>query len=168
MKRRLYFLFPYPEQARRAVQELEQAGIGACHVHALARDPARLEGLPRATPGQRTDALGRIERVSWDLNLGLFLVALLGLVYGFVAGSWAWVVVCVAVMALSFVAGEWFTTHLPNVRLSEFREALAHDEVLLMVDVPVWRVPEIEDRIHAHHPEAAIGGVGWTIEGLGV
>jgi hypothetical protein len=168
MKRRLYFLFPYPEQARRAVRELEQAGIGVSHVHALVRDPSRLEGLPRATPAQRTDAVGRIERVSWNLNLGIFLLALSGLVYGLATGSWAWSIACVVVTALSFVLGDWFTTHVPNVHLSEFTEALAHDEVLLMVDVPMWRVREIEDRIHSRHPEAAIGGVGWIIEGLGI
>jgi hypothetical protein len=37
-----------------------------------------------------------------------------------------------------------------------------------MVDMPVWRVREIEDRIHSRNPEAALGGVGRTIEGLGI
>jgi hypothetical protein len=76
MKRPLYFLFAYPEQARRAARELEQAGIGISHIHALGSDPSVLEGWPPAMLGQRSDAVGRIERVSWNLNLGIFLLAL--------------------------------------------------------------------------------------------
>jgi hypothetical protein len=48
MKRPLYSLFAYAEQARRATRELEQAGIGISHIHALRGDPSVLEGWPRA------------------------------------------------------------------------------------------------------------------------
>jgi hypothetical protein len=71
-------------------------------------------------------------------------------------------------MAATFALGEWFIDHVPNIYLTEFRDALAHGEILLMVDVPAWRVKEIEDHIHSHHPEAAVGGVGWTLERWGV
>jgi hypothetical protein len=54
------------------------------------------------------------------------------------------------------------------VHLGEFRDALAHGEVLLMVDVPRGRVSEVEDRVHRHHPEATVGGVGWSADMLRV
>lgn len=64
-------------------------------------------------------------------------------------------------MARTFLGGRYFT-HIPDTHLNEFRDALAHGEILLMIDVPGTRVAEIEDRVHKHRPEAAIGGVGWS------
>jgi len=39
--------------------------------------------------------------------------------------------------------------------------------VVLLVDVPRRRVREVEALI-GHHPEASIGGVGWTIVSAGI
>ncbi len=50
MHRRLYFLFPEVEHARRVVEELEQAGVDNDHIHAMARPEIDLSSLPRATP----------------------------------------------------------------------------------------------------------------------
>jgi hypothetical protein len=168
MKRRLYFLFPYPSQIRRVVQELNDAGIDSRHMHTVARDETLLEGLPKATVRQCCDIVWRLEWISWNTNLLIFLVALLGLLVSLAYGAMSWAFVCAIVMAATFTLGEWFTSHVPNVHLTEFTDALSHREILLMVDVPVWRVREIEESIHKHHPEAAIGGVGWTIERLGI
>ena len=57
---------------------------------------------------------------------------------------------------------------IPNVHLDEFRDALAHGEILLMVDVAQQRVADIEDCVHHNHPETTIGGVGWGTEALGL
>jgi hypothetical protein len=54
------------------------------------------------------------------------------------------------------------------VHLTEFTDALAHGEILLMVDVSLHRVAEIENFVHRHHPEAAISGTSWTIDALGI
>jgi hypothetical protein len=43
-----------------------------------------------------------------------------------------------------------------------------HAEVLLLVDVPVRQVARIEERVQRRHPEAAAGGVGWSIAVLPV
>jgi len=55
---------------------------------------------------------------------------------------------------------------VPDTHLDEFRGALSHSEVLLMVDVPRQRVAEIEEIVRQQHPEATLGGAGWTIEAL--
>lgn len=55
----------------------------------------------------------------------------------------------------------------PDVHLTEFTDALAHGEVLLMVDVPGSRVAEVEDFIHQRYPESVVGGVGWTLDAFG-
>jgi hypothetical protein len=168
MKRRLYFLFPDPQKAHRVVGELTRAGIDRARMHALAADGVDLSGLPAANVEQRTDLGARIERVLWGANLAFFGVALLVFVGTLLAGMSAWSVVAVAVMLTTFLVGASFAVRVPNVHLDEFRDALAHRGVLLMVDVPRARVPEVEDRVHRHHPEATVGGVGWTAEILRV
>lgn len=168
MKRRLYFLFPHADQASTVVHELEQTGIGRSDIHALCRDEQALGDLPAATAHQRNDDGKRLEQFAWNANLGIFFVALGGLLWSVGTGSLLWGVLCLAIMALTFFFGGWFTLHVPNVHLDEFRDALSHREILLMVDVPLHRVSEIEDRVHTRHPEAAVGGVGWTPGHLGI
>jgi hypothetical protein len=69
-------------------------------------------------------------------------------------------------MTLTLVAGALFALHVPDTHLDEFRGALSHSEILLMVDVPRQRVAEIEEMVRRRHPEAIPGGIGWTIEAL--
>jgi hypothetical protein len=144
MKRRLYFLFPDVEKARRVVEDLTRAGIDQMHMHALAKEGVALPGLPGATSLQRADWGRRIERMLWGGNLTVFA------------------------MLATFAAGATFAPKVPNVHLEEFRDALAHGEVLLMVDVPRARVAEVEEQVHRHHPEATVGGVGWAADALRV
>ena len=37
-----------------------------------------------------------------------------------------------------------------------------------MVDVPKWRVAEVEEIVYRRHPEVTAGGTGWTIHALGI
>jgi hypothetical protein len=130
-------------------------------MHALAGEQVSLEGLPEASDAQRHDLARHLETFLWDSNLVVFGVALGALLtLGLSSGLTAWLLLPLAIMLASFLAGLRFT-RLPNVHLDEFRDALSHGEILLMVDVPVARVADIENRVHRHHPEAAVGGVGW-------
>ncbi|HKK07201.1 MAG: hypothetical protein P8009_09245 [Gammaproteobacteria bacterium] len=168
MNRRLFFLFPTAIQVRSVVSELREAGVGVEHIHAVARKGATVGGLPVATPQQRRDTARRVERWLWRANLGVFALALL-LLLGFVVDGhpqWAWVPLLL--MLATFVAGERFSTQVPNTHLDEFADALDHGEILVMVDVPKRRVGEIESLIHRRHPEATVGGVGWAVGALGI
>ena len=80
--------------------------------------------------------------------------------------AWYWLLLPAAVMLISFLLGEEFTRRVPDVHLSEFRDALRHGEILLMIDVPVTKVERFEALVHRHHPEAVTGGVGWHIDAL--
>ena len=138
MNRRLYFLIPDKSHALSAVYELTRHGINLDHIHTLANKKVRLQSLPNAGH-QFQDPGQRIEDLLWKTNLVIFGLALAGLLF----------------------------TRVPNVHLDEFRDALAHGEILLMVDVPQTRVAEIEELVHHHHPEATVGGVGWETEVFG-
>ncbi len=37
-----------------------------------------------------------------------------------------------------------------------------------LVDIPKQQIAEVNDLVHRRHPEGGFGGVGWTIEALGI
>lgn len=167
MLRRLFFLFPDTEHAQRVVDELGSRGIALRRMHAISKG-IDLGSLPEATRRQKKDTGFRLEWFIWNSNLMLFMLAMAVLIASLVLGSVIWAAISLFVMLLTFIAGEQFAVKVPDVHLNEFADALAHGEILLMVDVPVYRVAEIEGYVHHHHPEAAVGGVSWTIDTLGI
>jgi len=169
MKRRLYFLFPDPVHARHAVDTLaDGTGVDARHIHAIAQREGRIARLPRPTAQQQSDLAGRLESWLWNGNLLLFGLALLAFIAALVEGAAAWAVAALLVMALTFLGGFLFTTYVPHVHLNEFRAALAHGEILLMIDVPTDKVKMVEDYILHHYPEAVAGGTSWSVEAFGL
>jgi hypothetical protein len=165
MLRRLYFLFPNPSKATVVIDELSRRGVSHRRMHVLSRSGGDLGDLPPVGVHQGRDRARQLETLLWDGNLGLFFLALALLLVALYLGWALLAVLMAAAMAVTFLLG-LRATWLPDVHLDEFRDALSHGEVLLMVDVPKARVAEIEDRVHRHHPEAAVGGVGWSLAGL--
>jgi hypothetical protein len=167
MNRRLYFLLPDVTHARSVVTELLTAGVTTDHVHALSRPAVDLQDLPQASGRQRNDFSARLETVLWNGNLLVFFSALLVMVaLAYLQVAWYWLLLPAAVMLTTFLLGEEFTRRIPDVHLSEFRDALRHGEILLMVDVPASKVEHVESVVHKHHPEAVTGGVGWHVDAL--
>lgn len=164
--RRLYFIVPDEPQAVRIVADLEAAGVDRRHIHAIGGKGMRLEKLPAANERQQRDAVWRLQQILWLGNLGLFVLGAIGLIVSATQSSLTGAILSFAAMALTLTAGALFATRVPDTHLDEFRGVLAHQEVLLMVDVPKQRVAEIEELIYRRHPEATAGGTGWTIEAL--
>ena len=118
---------------------------------------------------QRNDLGARIEHYLWGGNLALFFLALIALVaFALLPLSGWWLLLPAAVMLASFLTGLEFVMHTPNVHLSEFRSAMRHREILLMIDVPAGQVADVEETVHRLHPEAITGGVGWSVNALQV
>lgn len=168
MLRRLYFVVPDESHALQIMADLEIRDVGREHVHALPGKGMHLTQLPPATERQQHDTGGRLERALWSANLGVFWVALAGLLAAVYFNSLAGALAAVAVMLATFLGGAWFAVRVPDVHLDEFRGTLSHGEILLMVDVPKAKVFEVEEAVERRHPEAVAGGTGWTIERLGV
>ena len=165
MFRRLYFLFPGVDGANHEAQKLVAAGVDQGHIHALARDGLRLDMMPPPTMLQQMDAGKFFESIAWNANLALFAIALLALtLFELWDFSASWSVAAVAVILTTLAMGFLFSNRIPNVHFDEFRDALAHGEVLLMVDVPRRRVAEIVGHVRHCHPEAILGGVCWTLK----
>jgi hypothetical protein len=168
VERRLYFTFPRPAQARRAVDELVAGGVARSAVHVVAHDATAIADLPAATSAQRHDRVWTLERLYWNTNLVVFFVSLLGLLVALYVDRPAVAVAALLVMAATFLTGERFAVRVPHAHLDEQRVPLRHGEVLVMVDVPADRVHEVESLVSRQHPEASVGGVGWHIHGLNV
>lgn len=161
MKRRLYFLLPDRAHALSVVDELAHERISLENIHALGGEGTQLDGLPIASPRQFSDAASHLESFFWNANLLSLFVAIGIFMVLLVTTGWnLWLLVPAAIMMANFLAGLRFT-RLPNTHLDEFRDALAHGEILLMVDVPEQRVADIEDQVHHHHPESTVGRVCW-------
>lgn len=165
MNQRLYFLLPDREHAVRIVSELVEQGFDRDSMHTLAGKGLDNRGLPDSGAHQRTDFAGRMEFWGWRSNLALFFLSALVLFFMILAGAGLWLLVPLGLMVVTFVLGERFT-HLPNTHLAEFRDALKHGEILLMVDTPAERVNEVEQRVHKGHPEAVAGGASWNAPAL--
>lgn len=167
MLRRLYFLLPDEAHARSTVQELFDMGISDKAVHAITREGIRLEGLPQATDAQRRDLTARIEQVLWYSDLGLFFIALLGFFVAAYFDSNLGMIIAALIMVATFILGERFTTLMPKTHLDNFKEAMSHGEILLMVDLPFYLVASVDRTIRHHHPEATAGGSCWHINAFG-
>jgi hypothetical protein len=168
MNRRLYFIFADKLQALQAVADLTQAGVDQGHIHALARASVDLGTLPPATEPQRRDLAWRLENAVWRGNLVLFALGLLALLAGIFTGSITVSLLAMAVMLATFISGALFAYQVPDAHLDEFRGALAHGDIVLLVDVPRRRHGEIEELMRQLHPEAVPGGSSWTIDGIGI
>ena len=168
MWRRIYFSFPSVEQARRVVAELETAGVKRERIHTVARPDVEISGLPAANDAQRRDRVWFWDRAFWYGNLTYFAVALSAAVLALYLGSPGWASVAAVAAVALVILGQRFVVKLPHIHLSELRIPFAHGEVILLVDVPRSRVHEIEQAVSRHHPEAGLGGVGWTIVSAGI
>lgn len=168
MLRRIYMLFPDRQFAESAVADLTTMGVDQRHIHTIAKEGVDVTGLPKATVRQHKDLAGHLDQWLWDINLLLFFFALALFVIALLSASWGWALAWLAVMGTTFYLGYYFARHVPHAHMTECRTALRHGEILLLVDVPRWRQAAIEKSIRQQHSEIEIGGIGWTLDGLGI
>jgi hypothetical protein len=156
MRKRIYWLLPDLDSARKVMSDLLLERIENSHIHFMAREAVDLSGLHEANLLQATDF---VRSAQMGLGLGAALGAAAGALItlsslgdlvskpGLVA----------ALTALGAAFGAWSASmigaSMPSQRLRRFEPALARGEILLMADVPARRVDEIEAMLHAKHRE---------------
>ena len=166
MRRRLYWLLPDVESARRTADDLLLARIEDRHMHFLARRGTDLRTLHEASVLQRTD-------VRHAAGRGLFLGALIGALAAWLMTEYpiaglefrqGGVLIVIFFGALFGVfASTLVGTAVPNSKLKRFSDEIEKGKILLMVDVPLSRVEEIQERVQRGHPEAAWHGIEATV-----
>src|SRR6185436_18089483 len=147
MRRRLYFLLPDVESARRTADDLLLARVEDRHMHFLAKRGTALGELHEANTLQKTDAVQGAER-------GMAAGAIAGLV----VGIYIWMTppegtqIMVGVIALGAMVGAVFGMwagslvglSVPNSRLKRFGSYIDQGKILLIIDVPPGRIDEIQ------------------------
>lgn len=161
MKRQLYYLLPDVKHTQQLCKDLNQMDIEQDHIHVVVNEKSAIDGIQDVHSLKEKDRDFYLEWFLWRLNLAVFVIGLLVFV---VMAIWIpsyYLVIPIAIMAVTFLAGLYFTTRIPNVHWNESATAVHHGEVLLIVDVPVSEQQRIDHIIHQHHPEAINGGVCW-------
>jgi hypothetical protein len=163
MRRRIYWLLPDLESAKRTMDDLLLARIAEQHMHFVAREDADMTGLHAANVLQTSDV---VRAAQAGLVIGGGVGALLGVVaavfFPIIGDQPQWGMIAVlAILGGAF--GAWSSSMIgvstPSSRLKRFEAAIEQGQILLMVDVPRSRVDEIEARLQALHPEAHLEGV---------
>jgi hypothetical protein len=161
MRRRLYFVLPDVESARRSADDLLLARIEDRHMRFLARRGTELDPLHEAGYLDKTDM---IHGAAVGLALGAVIGALVGVMV--VAyppeGTNPQLVSVLIGMLIGAPLGGWMASMagaaVPNSRLRQFQADLEAGRVLMMVDVPFGRVDEITELVVSRHPEAVPRG----------
>ncbi len=161
MKRRLYYLVPDGCNAEKLVDDLDDVAIAKQNVHAVAKDELDLENIDDVHTLKENDRDYFLEWFLWRINLALFFVALAAFIALLIWSPGIWLILPLVIMLGTFLSGLLFVLRLPNVHLHEFRPALQHGEVLVMLDVPSDAVNRVDHQVHRKHPEVISGGVCW-------
>lgn len=163
--KRIYFLVPDVDLAKKIVDSLLLARIEERHLHVLARPGTPMETLPEATFLQKTDFIPALEQ---GLAVGGLTGILAGLVavalpIGVVVGGGAVLATALAGSGIGAFASSMIGSSVDNRQIQQFATAVEDGALLMMVDVPRSRVDEIEEIVGRHYPQAVCQGVEPTI-----
>jgi hypothetical protein len=161
MRRRLYFLLPDVESARRTADDLLLARVEDRHMHFLARRGTDLAGLHEAGYLMKSDLL---HGAGLGLGLGALGGAAIGALILFypIEGTAPHPVAFFIAVLVGAALGAWVASmvgaSVPNSKLRQFEREIDAGKVLLMVDVPYDAVEDIRGIVTARHPEAVPAG----------
>jgi hypothetical protein len=164
--RRIYFLVPNIDTARKVVDELLLARIEERHIHLVAKEGTPMQDLPEATFLQKTDFVPALER---GIAIGGATGVLAGLAAitfppaGLILGGGAVLAIALAGAGMGAWISSMIGAAIPNSRIKEFEKAVEQGEVLMLVDVPKAKVEQVEDMVKEHHPDAEVEGTEPTI-----
>ena len=158
--KRIYFLIPNIETAKKIVDELLLVRIDEKHMHVLAKRGTEMENLPEASYLQKTDFIPALEQ-------GLIVGGFTGLFAGMVALAMTGgpIIIGGTILATSIggacfgaVVSSMIGSSIGNRQIKQFSEAMENGEFLMMVDLPRQRIEEIVNTVNKNHPETKSGG----------
>ena len=164
--RRIYFLLPDVDVARKVVDELLLARIADDNIHVIAKEGTAMADLPEASLAQKSDVIPAMERgiaVGGATGLLAGVVAVTFPPAGLVLGGGALLAIALAGTGFGAIMSTMIGVSVPNTRHKQFEDDVNEGEILMLVDVPKERVDEIEGMVKQHHPEADIEGTEPTI-----
>jgi hypothetical protein len=161
MRRRLYFLLPDVESARRTADDLLLARVEDRHMRFLARRGTDLGELHEAGYLIKTDF---VHGAGVGLGLGALGGAAIGAMILFypIEGTQPHPLAFFVAVLVGALLGAWVASmvgaSVPNSKLRQFESEIERGKILLMVDVPYDAVDDIKEVVTARHPEAVPAG----------
>lgn len=161
MRKRIYWLLPDLDSAKKTMNELLLARVAERYIHFVGTEGADMTGLHAANILQTSDL---IEAAQTGALIGAGLGGAAGVAAAYVlATAAAPAAVVIAMAGIGAALGTWSASMIgsstPSRRLRRFEAAIAQGQYLLMVDAPRHRVTEIEALLEATHPEAHFEGL---------
>lgn len=162
MYRRIYWLLPDVESARRTMNDLLLARVDYRQIHFVAREDTDMTGLHAANLMQTSDLVRSAEMgLLTGAAVGALLGALAAVYYPLDGYGPQWSMAALMAVA-GALFGTWTATMIgvstPSKRLARFAPQIEQGKILLMVDAPMWHVEAIEARLQELHPEARLEG----------
>ena len=158
--KRLCFLSPDIEHARKVVADLMNNGIPEKHIYVVAREDVELQELPDAGP-EDDDFLPAYERgLAMGGSAGL-IVGLLGIVFppaGLTLGGGAALLITVFGAGVGGILTGLAGAAFPNSRLRKFEEAIEQGQLLVMADVPKAEAEDYKALISEFDPDVTVEG----------
>jgi hypothetical protein len=161
MRRRLYFLLPDVESARKTANDLLLARVEDRYMRFLAKRGTDLGELHEASYVQKTDLMH-------GAGIGLGIGGVAGLLLGLVIvtyppeGTNPQLIAVLIAAVVGAVLGAWMASMVaaavPNSRLRQFQGDIDNGKILLMVDIPYGQIAQIRELVIGRHPEAVAGG----------
>jgi hypothetical protein len=161
MRRRLYFVLPDVESARRTANDLLLARVEDRHMRFLARRGTDLAELHEAGYLIKTDV---VHGAGVGLGLGALGGAALGALIVFypIEGTQPHPASFFIAVLVGALLGAWVASmvaaSVPNSKLRRFQPDIEAGRVLMMVDVPSDAVERVSQAVTARHPEAVPAG----------
>ncbi|MDR7296529.1 hypothetical protein J2X16_001868 [Pelomonas aquatica] len=160
MRKRIYWLLPDLDSARRTMDELLLARITEHHIHFVAKESSPMDGLHAANVLQTSDL---VEAAQSGALIGSGVGAAGGVAAALAISAASPAAVVIGLAAVGAMLGTWSSSMIgsstPSRRLRRFEQAIEDGQYLLIVDVPRTRVTEIERLLTRTHPEAHFEGM---------
>ena len=154
MRRRLYWLAPDIDSARRISDDLLLAKVEDRHMHFMARRGTDLGSLHEASVLQTSD----VRHAAIVGNCAGWLLAQYGYEGRFIGVGGVLIMTALGA-GFGFFASTLVGASVPNSALKQFHNDIASGRILVMVDVPHQRVEEVQKHMSERHPEAMWRGV---------
>jgi hypothetical protein len=144
------------------MDDLLLARVDYKQIHFVGREGSDMTGLHAANVLQTSDVVRSAEMgLIVGAGVGALLGGLVAVHYPIVGDEPQWGVAAALAVFGGFF-GTWTATMIgvstPSKRLQRFAPQIEQGQILLMVDVPMWHVEAIEERLRALHPEAHLEG----------
>jgi hypothetical protein len=167
---RFYFLLPDTDTARSVVSELLRLGVGRGHIHTVANQNVKLDGLPVASLVENSEVKHLLTRgISAGAVVGTIagLAAMMLLPTGFSVASGA--VLALTLAGTAF--GQWLSAMQgvdeSNTRYKHFYGAIKRGHILMIVETAGKHLELVENVVRQHSPHVLFDSYDHTLVDIG-